>query len=515
MKKYKTLLSNAALILLSLIIINNFGYKYKFDYIILMYTLSIFLLKTFLGRVILYFIIFVSFFYLPISWYYGSPNISLAASLIETQSYEAVGFIMDYGIYFILFFISLLGITIFLLKFTIKNFKINHGFLILIVVISIGVLFKGYSKISVNDHNIYEKLSKLRIVPISFFSDSIAIFFDYERELELRKKLSMIAPSWTVSQTHNLNEEIKIMVIGESVRRDFMNVYGFPLKNTPFSSSSKGIFWDNFISAGSNTVSSLKHMLTLHNGIVPELNNNVVTLAQKGGYDVYWLSNQGRLGVNDTYISAIAAYSDYEYFARKGEFNDRVINDRVLLPEFEKVLKNKGKKKNKLIILHLIDSHPPFCNTIEKLKFEYISHKLSCYVQRIHNTDRLLNELVKLTKSEVENYSLLYFSDHGLVARDNGTNLKHGGGHAEQEAYKAPLFLIGSKYKQKVHIDAFKNGYQLIFGIAEWLGIKTKQNTDHISFFDSIDIEPMIIRNKKFIELNSLQSDEFDILNID
>ena len=510
-KKYNAWFSNVALILLTLIIINNLGYKFKFDYIILMYVLFIFLLRYMFGRRVIYFIVFVSFLYLPIGWYYGSPNISLAASLVETQSHEAMGFIMDYSPYFMLYWVISFTLSFLLVKFAIKRFSINKYFLMILAVIAIGVMVKGYSRINSNDHNIYEKITKLRIIPVSFVADSIAIFSEYEREVALRKELASLPPSWRVTHSSTLSDEIKILIVGESVRRDFMQIYGFPLPNTPFLSTANGLFWNNFIAAGSNTVSSLKHMLTLNHGVVPELNNNIVTLAQAGGYEVYWLSNQGRLGIHDTYISSIAAYSDYEYFSRKGDYDDRVISDRVLLPEFEKIIKKGGQQKNKLIVLHLFDAHTPFCNTIKELEFDYVNKKLSCYVQRINNTDRLLEDIVKITRSETEHYSLMYFSDHGLVSRDNGTNLKHGVGDSKKEAYEIPLFIIGNQYSDKQYIDTIKNGYQFVFGIAEWLGIKVEQNTDNYSLFDNEQTKAMFIQDERLMELSSLSSDGFNV----
>ncbi|MEX5852435.1 sulfatase-like hydrolase/transferase [Providencia huaxiensis] len=81
-----------------------------------------------------------------------------------------------------------------------------------------------------------------------------------------------------------------------------MNAYGYPIKNTPFISKTNGVIVEGLTSGGTNTVASLRIMLTQSqkDEWLPNYGLNFVDLAKSAGYKVYWLSNQGFLGEFDT-----------------------------------------------------------------------------------------------------------------------------------------------------------------------------------------------------------------------
>ena len=107
-----------------------------------------------------------------------------------------------------------------------------------------------------------------------------------------------------------------VIVLGESARKDYHHAYGYPIENTPFMSNSKGILIDGFRSAGTNTVSSLRLMLTLPNKEKwePNYNLSLIDLVKSAGIKTYWLSNQGMLGEFDTPVSSLASKQMKQYF---------------------------------------------------------------------------------------------------------------------------------------------------------------------------------------------------------
>ena len=78
--------------------------------------------------------------------------------------------------------------------------------------------------------------------------------------------------------------------------------YGIQLKIPLLCQIQKGILIDGFRSAGTNTVSSLRLMLTLPNKEKwePNYNLSLIDLVKSAGIKTYWLSNQGMLGEFDT-----------------------------------------------------------------------------------------------------------------------------------------------------------------------------------------------------------------------
>ncbi|PAU99303.1 hypothetical protein CBG25_20140 [Arsenophonus sp. ENCA] len=182
-----------------------------------------------------------------------------------------------------------------------------------------------------------------------------------------------------------------VMVIGESARRDFMHVYGFPINNTPFMDSANGILFNHYISAASSTIPSLTSSLTQ----APKLANSVIALAKKWGFTTYWLSNQGAVGIYDTPIASMGKKADHSFFLKKASYNSKETNDDELLPQIATAIKAPQAKK--FIIVHLIGSHPRACaRTNDHYETFYKSEEISCYIQSIKNTDQLLATLCNI-----------------------------------------------------------------------------------------------------------------------
>ena len=91
------------------------------------------------------------------------------------------------------------------------------------------------------------------------------------------------------------------------------------LKTPPFMSNAKGTLIDGFRSAGTNTVASLRLMLTFPDKEKwePNYSLSLVDLIKSAGVKTYWLSNQGMLGEFDTPVSSLASKSDETFFLKK------------------------------------------------------------------------------------------------------------------------------------------------------------------------------------------------------
>ncbi|MCV5527056.1 hypothetical protein OFN18_33855, partial [Escherichia coli] len=79
----------------------------------------------------------------------------------------------------------------------------------------------------------------------------------------------------------------------------------------PFMSRANGYLIDGLMSGGTNTVASLRLMLTKPNvdRWEPNYSLNIIDLIKSAGIETYWISNQGYFGKYDTPISAIASKS--------------------------------------------------------------------------------------------------------------------------------------------------------------------------------------------------------------
>jgi len=290
-----------------------------------------------------------------------------------------------------------------------------------------------------------------------------------------------------------------VLVIGESARKDYHHGYGYPVENTPFMSSSNGTLIDGLKSSAGGSVESLTRMLTLtsDNGD-KDYTRTIIKLLSKAGFKTYWLSNSGHLGYGDTPISAIANGSDDVFYLKIGDYNYTNTYDNELLPRFKEILQdNAQKKQKKFIVLHLIGSHFDSCKRLgdKKVLLDEVGERfanINCYITSIYNTDNLLkhvySELLGNYEKFEESFSLVYFADHGLAHLENDKEIQitNTGKDSSLYHYDVPLFKVSSD-DERLECTSFKSGFNFTKGIANWVGIVSKDIDANYSLFDCQD----------------------------
>ncbi|HFI7000262.1 TPA: phosphoethanolamine transferase, partial [Escherichia coli] len=262
-----------------------------------------------------------------------------------------------------------------------------------------------------------------------------------------------------------------VIVTGESVRRDYMSVYGYPVPTTPWLNTAPGLFIDGYTSAAASTVPSLSRTLIYDYEQNPDSGNNVVALAAKAGYSTWWISNQGKLGEHDTRISVIASDAEHTVFLKKGSFASRKTDDMLLLQETERALADTSSPK--VIFLHMIGSHPNPCDRLNSWPNHYLEQyprKIACYLASIskHN---FLGQLDGILRRHSRHFAMLYFSDHGLSVSDSANPVHHDG-HV-QGGYSVPLIITASDITSHQSVSR-KISARHFAGIFQWLtGIRT------------------------------------------
>ncbi len=262
-----------------------------------------------------------------------------------------------------------------------------------------------------------------------------------------------------------------VFVMGESVRRDFMQHYGGPWQNTPWMSSQPSIRWTDFISASFATVPSLSLELYAPAGEGRAMaGDNIMSLAKLAGYETAWLSNQHRRGKDDSVISLAAGFADTVWFTEEHPSVAR--DDTSLLEPLAELVKPDGKRR--FIVLHLWGSHPVACNRTDGAYHEYfMSQELSCYIESLRRTDALLARVADLlAKQSGGDWSLIYTADHGLgfMKTSEGWALKHRTDTVD--IFRVPFVMVGSRIEQSADVHAARSGRYLSLMLAEWLGVK-------------------------------------------
>ncbi|KKY69301.1 hypothetical protein OA40_05640 [Morganella morganii] len=324
--------------------------------------------------------------------------------------------------------------------------------------------------------------------------------------------------------TNNSSYEINVLFIGEMMRSDYLNVYGYNEKNTPFLSSINGTFVHNYYSADTHTVPSLRIMLTYqgeNSKIEPNYPQSFINAANNAGYDTYWISNQGLIGDFDTPISFIAKNSKHKYFIRLHESDTE---DHDMLKAIERYISNHGKKK-KLIVVHLYDSHgyDSLCKQNEKFmeenkigKYNNTNKKnVECYSSSAMKTDKIIHETYNILKSKKIKFSIVYFSDHGSSeSTTNNGDIFYKHEDNDKAGYKIPLIRIRSDDTEKNHIYTGYNGIDFTHGLLNWLSIKSERINPSYDLFEYNEDFSSEKAKEKQKYINSL-SDNYKSMELD
>lgn len=250
-----------------------------------------------------------------------------------------------------------------------------------------------------------------------------------------------------------------VIVLGESMRRGNLSLYGYDKKTTPNLDARREqlLIFNQAVAAANQTVPSVTMMLTAATVLDPNKflhEPSILAAANEAGYHTYWLSNQGRVGTFDSKISLIAHDADSRVYTNT-EFYGSVFDQQLLHP-FEIALQDTHPLK--LIVLHMQGSHqsyesryPPQFDVFKADQYSQRASKdkafsrqnevMAEYDNSIHYSDFLLGDI--LTQLEKQPGSILLFvSDHGERFYENGVmSAGHGYSKPTKTEFQVPFFV--------------------------------------------------------------------------
>lgn len=440
-------------------------------------------------------------------WYGEFPEV-MVASFFQTDLAEAKEFLQSLPWYAYTLSVLMLVFGGWLCHFSLKipmRVRYKYGIVLgLFVVTAFITLYKPY--LLFKEGGGFQMIHS-RTSAISFYFRVYGSVKGYFNFMEDVKKSMSENDSWQIEKTLPKYKNY-VLIIGESARSDYMSAYGYPHQNTPFMQSVKGCLLEGYISAGAITISSLSRtIMQVKDNDTIEYKNNIVSLAKKAGFKVYWLSNQGRYGDHDTQISLIAMKSDVAKFTKKGDYASNNAYDSALLPFFKEALADETTQP-KLIVLHLLGSHQNFKQRLEKsLHWSVVNEDISAYIQTLEQTDDFLKQIRQILENQFNSFSMLYFSDHGLETKDrdykSATTLAHG---YTKGAYRVPFFISSSDDVEHRRMKVQKSAFYFMNGFASWLGIEEKSLKSY-SFTDAQKDSLRVFDGTNLLNFNDLQED--------
>ena len=411
--------------------------------------------------------------YMPAGHSYGRINIGHAASFLQTNTSEAIEFIKLNVIGVVLCLLAIFFLFVFIVESWGSGSKKNQ-YLFLIVFILLNV-------------NSYPK---------RFAIAAYLRFTEAKTEVEILKQGISIKDQFTIIKK-NIQYKNILVIIGESVTREYMSVYGYPLDTTPWLNNANGDFYTNVISPAPNTFLSLPRTLARFDENKKEAANNIVNLSNKAGLDTYWVSNQGRIGQFDTPATIIAYHAKYKFFLNGGDYESaKNSDDFQMLPYIRNIIRSGG---NKVIFAHMIGSHPNPCDRLQSypLNFNTGNKIIDCYLSSIQKLDLFIKRAAEMLERNGESYVIFYFSDHGLTIDNSSNPVRHGNYYREN--YDIPFVIIDSKSTRHRLIDGQFSNSAFLSKFSEKVGIEYKLPLD-----GALSLNNMIYNGSSFIDYQSL-----------
>jgi len=446
------------------------------------------------------------------------PNASIIASFFETTLVEVIS-MLKYMHFSPFIFFTLIIFAIHLHTKKITPIEINVKFLLTIGLLSLfpyGLYLNEspdkYEHLgNKSNADIYEKLSILSenfaVASRHILQKNITLYFPlmsakyyYEKaKVTQYQSQERILPDFAKLnqsvESINLKPKKIILIIGESANKHHYKTYGYTNNSDPFlfeiTKKNIGHSVNDAISPASITIESVPRQLTFASPV--NFNDyytylNVVELANHANYETSWISNQRKVGSNESAIGAIATSSKQSIFVQKGDTEISFSLDSELLAPFKKLLKRDNTPQ--FIALHLVGSHLDYRDKHDDS--DYIAVKDSPDLYRhydasIHHTDKVIKSVYETLKP-LGNSLIIYMPDHG-----EKVNVGHGLNVLDRSQYEIPLIAIGeSKYLDqfKLLIEKYSeqkntfNTSNMIYVLSEMMGYGFSEESTKKAIFE-------------------------------
>jgi glucan phosphoethanolaminetransferase (alkaline phosphatase superfamily) len=294
-------------------------------------------------------------------------------------------------------------------------------------------------------------------------------------------------------------EEVHILVIGESARRDSWSVYGYGRPTTPYLSSIKGeaIFLQNAVTDANFTIRAVPMMLT---GMTPDnfditkVRGNILDLAKESGYTALLLENQDP---NTAEAAGVEADEMESPIDLSGSATERRTLDGQLLADFRREMARGGKAR--FIAIHMMGSHSKYSNRYPPDFQRFGSSQqagdrplfapsesreadvVDTYDNSVLYTDWFLQQIVERARELNVPATVTFFSDHGEDLQLLDGTAGHGNPVYTPHAFEVPAFVWANDAYRRQHpeiIAALKNNaakeirsHDVFYTMAELMGI--------------------------------------------
>ena len=207
-----------------------------------------------------------------------------------------------------------------------------------------------------------------------------------------------------------------ILIIGESESRDRMTAFNPELKedSTPWLSGmakdNQAILYKKAYSNFPATALALEQVLTSENQYGNQQFSDAVSIldvANKVGYETWWLSNQNRTANGTAAYEVVAEAAKHKLWTNPAPQDDKALLD---------LLKKVPKDGNNFVIIHMYGSHTRYMDRYPAGYPEiHNSTKANVvkYDTSVKYTDEIMGRIFDYAEKNLNLKALIYTSDHG------------------------------------------------------------------------------------------------------
>jgi heptose-I-phosphate ethanolaminephosphotransferase len=378
-----------------------------------------------------------------IALHWGGSPLERMGVVLQSPTYEKIEYLEQYitiGDFLVIFnMIFLIAFTIFIIKQNRPSYKLLKLFSIIVA----SLLF----------------ILLINKEPLKFSTE----YFKSKKRSNLILERRDYLNNNVLKNKDNLSNAIydKVIIIqGESVNKHHMGIYGYDKETTPFltSMTQKGLLYKfNAISPANQTKYCIPMFYS--NASVKDWKNGFVTSSvikdfENNGYQTYWISNQGKFGIDDDYIAEVASDANSTMFFNQGDFTTAK-TDILIKKYLDKKITNNDKE---MYIFHLIGSHHKYTAryNAEHILYKNPKNIIQAYDNSIYFTDYIIRNIFKYFNNKNQNILIVYLSDHGERVNVHG-KCGHGFIPPSKEELEIPLVIYSSIANSRIDILYKKN----------------------------------------------------------
>ncbi len=336
---------------------------------------------------------------------------------------------------------------------------------------------------------IYIKYKNTKIFPkINIYLSIIPLFFIYIATTQVSKSINryfkdiIYSINFTTESTLTKKSTIQItkihptkyntyvVIIGESHIKNYMSLYGYKEKTTPFLDKIPKIYIDGFIAPANSTEKAIQLYFSPSKDFqIINPANNIINLSKKAGYKTYYLSSNSHINPNSI-SGSIALNSDYVFdIIGYGDF-----------ALFDKIKSAINYKDKKIVFIHIYGNHVDACTRLKNDKYPLLYNEypkvLNCYLSSINKVDYFISLVYKMLQESNQTFSLVYFSDHAQsITKSTKDNNAYTIGRIfnDLQVYEVPFILTSSDTKTTKKYTVLRSGLRFVDFFAKWIGVET------------------------------------------